>query len=344
MNRVKKMTSLLLTLCMLLSLLPAVSIPAAAADDDENVLRALGFDTGSVPDGYDSGEDASSPYGVPVTTVAPVKELYSIGDSEFDGAMLYGNNLKIDATTEELVDSGTYAGFHVHASAYQAVAGNFDGNGLEGQVALLTLVRSDSDGDYTYDLNLTFVDPTKLTNSSDYQQNTRHLMDDVATFANSSVFIDDYEETPVLYQGYLQIAAGDFDGNGIDEIAVYIPYDTNPIVKVFQLQADGTQWQTPSAWKLIKNYALSYDTYAPNQVCLTACDMTGDGIDDLGITWGGLYMDMSYTAGKAVVLRGSKDGDPLQTELPVPISNYENYGLLGVSMAFGDVDGDGKDN
>lgn len=147
-----------------------------------------------------------------------------------------------------------------------------------------------------------------------------------------------------MYQGYLQIAAGDFDGNGIDEIAVYIPYDTNPRIKVFQLQEAGTQWQSPDAWTLIKEYALSYDTYIPNQVGLTACDMTGDGIDDLGIAWGGLYSSTEYVASQAVVLRGSKAGDALETEIAVPISNYEDYGILSASLAFGDVDGDGKED
>ncbi len=342
-KRLHKFLSIAMTLIFIIGLLPAVSLPAAAADDEdeENVLSALGFDTSAEPDGYVAGEDSSSPYGVKNTAVAPVKELYTIGIA---GADLYGDNLDMAATTKEWVDSSKGVGMPLNATAYQGVAGNFDGNGLDGQVALLRMYRSGTDKNATYNLDLNFIDPTTTMDIFDYSSSTRRIMVDVKKFANSSTFIDDFIDFPNLYQGYLQIAAGDFDGNGIDEIVVYIPYDTNPRIKVFQLQESSTQWQTPDAWTLIKEYPLSYNTYAPNQVGLTACDMTGDGIDDLGITWGGIFSATERVASQAVVLRGSKAGDALETEIAVPISDYEGYGILSASLAFGDVDGDGNED
>ena len=121
----KKMTSLLLTLCMILALLPAVSMPAAAAGaDEEDALSALGFDTSEEPDDYIAGDSASTPFGADITMVAPVSELYTM--RKVGGASLYGDDLELDATTEALVDSGKYAGSSLMLpTTYQAAAGSF---------------------------------------------------------------------------------------------------------------------------------------------------------------------------------------------------------------------------
>ena len=349
-KRMKKIISLL-ALCMLLTLLPVVSMQASASsgDDEENVLSALGFDTSEEPDDYIAGDGASTPYGVDVTTVAPVSELYTIGSDIIDGALLYGNNLDLGATTDELIGSATTVGHHMPGTAYQATAGSFDGSGLDGQVATLVVTQNGTDGVYSYDLDLKLIDPNVLTSLVAYNQASKTLIDDSSEFANMGKSVgedvEDYSEDPIMLQAYLEVAAGDFDGDSVDEIAVYIPEQDNPRVVVYQLQAgDGEDWQTPSAWKVQFTYALSYQNYVPNQVGLTACDMTGDGVDDLGITWGDLHNSTSYTASKAVVLCGSNAGHPLQTSVNVPITPYNGYGMLRASMAFGDADGDGKDN
>ncbi|MEA5038625.1 MAG: S-layer homology domain-containing protein [Clostridiaceae bacterium] len=336
-ERTKKVISMLLTICLLFSLLPAISPPVAAASspsstDDENALSALGFDTSAEPDGYDDSESAANPYGVDSVTVAPVSELYTATPAS--GA-LYGDGLKLYATqTEFYADKDTLTGLPSSYSAYRSAAGCFDGSGLSGQVATAA-VKSNVGTTTTYDLDLFLTDPASGESSAAVQ-----LLTGCSAFANAGKGIEDYSDSG-LFLRYLQIAAGDFNGDGTDEIAVYIPEQGSPRIEVYQLQApEGETWQTASAWELRWTYYLSFDTYVPNLVSLTTGDMTGDGVDDLGITWGTVATN-AFGASKAVVLHGDKTGSYLQESSVFNLS-YNGYGITRAAMALGDVDGDGK--
>ncbi len=330
-KRLHKFLSIALALIFIIGLLPAVSTPASAADDEEDALAALGFDTAEAPDGYDSSSE-SSPYGTAVTTVSPVSELYVSGGSVGVGT-LYGDDVELGVDATELFGSGKNVGSSILGPS-AAVAGSFDGSGLDGQVAALQYSTANS--------RLLLIFKEIENSTSTYTSKT--VWDGESTeFANGGTTVEDTSTTSVLLQNYLQISAGDFNGDGTDEIAVYIPEQGSPRVVVYQLQpGDGETWGTSAAWVKQYTYDLSYDTYVPNQVSLTAGDMNGDGVDDLGITWGAYFMP-AYSASKAVVLCGSKSSDSLFDDThTLSLGTVNGYGFVRVSMALGDADGDGK--
>lgn len=351
MKRTKKATSILLAVCMIVSLLPVISLPAAAeSSSDENALTALGFDTTAEPEGYDSSASDTNPYGVDVTTVTPVKELYVATPGASGSGALYGDNLKLGATATEFYDDKDVVAAAPAYDTYRAAAGSFTGDGLSGQVVTVA-AKINTDIPATYNLDFYLTDPkskSTVANSA-----TKMLFDHAVTFGNSGNDVgENFKKFPVQFQNYLQITTGDFTGDGIDEIAVYIPEQGKPRVEIYQLQnLTKEAWKTASNWIPVWTRPLSTETLVPNMVSLTTGDMTGDGVDDLGITWGYFCMK-SITknthikeSSKAVVLHGSKDGDYLQKSTCIPLhynDSDSDYDIVRAAMALGDTDGDGK--
>lgn len=335
MRGIKKAISLWLCLCLLLGVLPVISPPVmAAADDEETALGALGFDDQEEPDGFVSGDEAATPYGVDVTTVAPVSELYLL--SSF-GESLFGHDLALGVSSEQFLASGQASHDLNFFSGYQAAAGSFDGSGLDRQVAMITL--GDGSAEKSFDLVLRITDPAEGMTLE--QMPAISLLDDCQGFANG---IDTLVSEKDYVQNYLQLAAGDFNGDGTDEIAVYLPEAGNPRVVVYQARPeDGETWKDASVWEELITYVLPYSTIVPNMVSLAVGDATGDGVDDLALSWGGRLDYSLYEASKAVVLSGSKAGQALQESISLPLGTEQGKGFLRGSLAFGDGDGDGKE-
>ena len=75
----RRILSVLLSLTICLSLLPATALAAQAGSSDSSrtVFDALGFDT-KAPEGYEQDESlAGTPYGKTFTTMAEVDELFT---------------------------------------------------------------------------------------------------------------------------------------------------------------------------------------------------------------------------------------------------------------------------
>lgn len=136
--------------------------------------------------------------------------------------------------------------------------------------------------------------PLYLGNAGDSTEKKGYLggtiTDQVYTWEFASIY---------AAHNYIELAAGDFDGDSIDEIAVYIGETGNPRVEIWKLQEqDGDGYLNPdhyqpkeiagfdmgevteSAWKIAWNYPLNQfkgsggAVLVPNMVSLTGATMT----------------------------------------------------------------------
>ncbi|MEA1961180.1 MAG: VCBS repeat-containing protein [Bacillota bacterium] len=135
---------------------------------------------------------------------------------------------------------------------------------------------------------------------------------------------EDFGEAPYQLQNYLQVKTGDFDGDGIDEIAVYVPQGagdaatSNSRVEIYKLKYTSTDGDTPESnylnmgkWEKAWTYSFYEEAYVSNMVSLVAGDFNRDGIDDLAMTWGVYYSSEYKNDSKAVILYGDNKNEML---------------------------------
>ena len=161
-------------------------------------------------------------------------------------------------------------------------------------------------------------------------------------------------------QNYIELSTGDFDGDSIDEIAVYIGATDNPRVEIWKLQDQNRDgYLNPGhykndeyigkvdtgkrTWKIAWTYPLDqYGTnVVPNMVSLSAADYDKDGIDDLAISWG-YFGDKSTNVqpSRATIMMGADNNKMLTRSYSF---NLKSGGtdIYRASFTAGDVDNDG---
>ena len=422
----RKGTSLLLALVMVLTLLPATALPAVAAsaqDQEGGALEALGIDSGKAPEGYDP--NAKNPYGKDTVTLNPVKELYTVGLSsnttsgeavrnkgplsEFKdpdntviynyfedrtqtlSGRLYGNEVWGKSTAAQVLSSGDSVvtgiatGISRHSATYRAslieshesvyrenvdvsttlynaagsfnialssvVEGNFDGN-TEGKTAQAVMVFTSefskngglyfSVGDI---LDGEYGSPKTLIS------NTADIGNPEARLDESDVTkIENFSTSPYLLQNYLQIATGDFDGCGRDEIAVYIPEFGKSRIEVYKLRITSSSGPKshlePDMWAREWTYSLQEFTYASNMVSMTTGDFNKDGICDLAATWGYYYGPDIKSGSRAVVMFGAETmmlSKAQEFALEVELEYGTKGQIIRGAFTYGDFLGIGSD-
>lgn len=253
--------------------------------------------------------------------------------------MLFDGSAEGITTMVQGAASYVYGGYAVTAT----VAGNFDGNaeGQEKQYALLSLTREDKETPSSLLLQILDAEDGNVTDLTTLDA-TKVLIEDFTNFGNGNDKQYSYQQ-----QNYLQLAAGDFDGNGIDEIAVYIPDNTDPRIEVYQYQkknaANDTSYQYPSNWTLVWSYSISKlgnKQYVPNMVSLLAGDFNEDGTEDLAITYSCYFSETSYVSGYAAVLFGGKD-NMLNEYQEFPLISTDGDEIVRAAFTFGEITGVG---
>lgn len=293
-------------------------------------------------------------------------------------------NTYYDADFSDSMKSKRYNFYHqdswLESPWSVAVEGNFstDNDGQKKQTAILYAIPArqrgygwSSDGniyEQALKLNLNIASPENGTHSSIYtNQGTTamskgDLLESVTINQNGGKLemadsnlakmkqIMEFKNAATV-MNHLKLTAGDFDGDGIDEIAFYTPfYDSGdtanyPSILVYDLQEmDGSKCFDKDSWKVSRvinlerwksntGYSDEYDI-APNIVSLTAADFDRDGTDDLAVSYG-YYGTYGEHPTKASVYLGGRAGEMLSQSIPLTLGNVFRTGL-----ATGDVDGD----
>ncbi|MEQ4206269.1 FG-GAP repeat protein [Actinopolymorpha sp. B9G3] len=160
------------------------------------------------------------------------------------------------------------------------------------------------------------------------------------------------------------IAAGDTNGDGLDDLAIGIPqnrqertYATGAVIVVTGDEINGLASANAHLWQLdsagVPGSPSPFGSDKPNSFGdeLAFGDYDGDGFDDLAIGIPGAPVTTSTgkqeDAGLITVLRGSANGltpgELLTQQTPGVPGTADTHDLFGSSMAAGDSNGDGDD-
>lgn len=163
-----------------------------------------------------------------------------------------------------------------------------------------------------------------------------------------------------MAQNYLELATGDFDGDSIDEIAVYIGETNNPRVEIWKLQEqDGDGYLNPGhyadhdflgtasvdtgkrTWKIAWTYPLNQygSGKVPNMVSLSAADYDKDGIDDLAVSWG-YFGSGAIQPSRATIMMGADNNQMMTRKYSFDLKSG-GTDIYRASFTAGDVDNDG---
>lgn len=260
-----------------------------------------------------------------------------------------GNYTKLNSGTHNGTADGKYAytdyltGLNTAESKqgvmYDVAAGNFDGNkaGKSAQIAMVYTKAYSANGG----LYLKFGD-AKGTGTNAYGTSSIELLSRDKKLGNPDLLMDEkkvenFAENPYQLKNYLQVATGDWDGDGVDEVAVYIPEEDNSRIAVYSLQKTGNDdYKSASNWALAWTYYLKEDHVVSNMISMTSGDVDRDGIDDLSCTWGYYYGPEQNKGSKAVVMFGAKDTDLLKRSQQFDIT-YGSSNIVRASFVFGDI-------
>ena len=151
--------------------------------------------------------------------------------------------------------------------------------------------------------------------------------------------VENFAENPYQLKNYLQVATGDWDNDGKDEVAVYVPEVGNSRIEIYDLQTE--DYSNPSNWRQAWTYFFREGRVVSNMISLVSGDVNQDGVDDLACTWGYYYGPQQNAGSRAVVMFGSTSAHMLQSSQEFPLT-YEGSNLVRASFAFGDMTGGGK--
>lgn len=151
--------------------------------------------------------------------------------------------------------------------------------------------------------------------------------------------VENFAENPYQLKNYLQVATGDWDNDGKDEVAVYVPEVGNSRIEIYDLQTE--DYANPSNWRQAWTYFFREGSVVSNMISLVSGDVNQDGVDDLACTWGYYYGPQQNAGSRAVVMFGSTSAHMLQSSQEFPLT-YEGSNLVRASFAFGDMTGGGK--
>jgi len=231
-------------------------------------------------------------------------------------------------------------------AASSTAKGNFNGNddGQEAQVVMVSTNKLAPDGG----LYLSFGEYNDSKDSNyGYFGSPKVMLSPSQPIGNGSATIsEDFQDNPYLMQNYLKVSAGDYDNDGTDEVAVFVPSKGNSRIEIYKLKtkslsSDSLEYfGNPSNWGIIWTYPLSEVEYVSNMVSLTSEDFNEDGVDDLAIAWGYYYGPNAKKGGTAAVLFGS-ESSMLQDSTTFPLK-YGTSDIVRAAFTYGDVIGDGS--
>ncbi|MBE5942349.1 MAG: VCBS repeat-containing protein, partial [Lachnospiraceae bacterium] len=342
----KRIVSIVMVLIMCITLLPQ-SMPAVEAasnmeggfeGQEADVYTALGFDTSVKPEGYDPNT-TDNPYGKKKFTGNQVFEAMITGP---DGAAVYGKNNNGHSTTDI---SGYPSSTNKNGLGMSAAASaDFDGDGLPGEVVYVGI-----------ETNKTLTGEKLYLVTGDAKSVKFGSKKQIGKITPQSVAGEKHSWFDYAWQNLLQVTAGDYDGDGYAEIAVYVAENGNARVEVYKCRRTSDSatdcWMDMGNWVRVWSHVLSNTAgEVPNMVSLVSGDFNRDGIDDMAVS-SGRFIPSTQSTGRgkvsaicekstATVLWGD-DADMLQKDSPIDLNEKELGEQVRVSLITGDLDGDG---
>ncbi len=353
---------------------PASDEQDVSFDRGGGVLDSIGIDTSKVPETYDPNS-TDNPYGSDVTTTIEMSELVKFNTSAPNGenSFLYGDRAKLDGEYQTLESSVRKSDAAVSGPGEHAFIAGTDcdvtGSGRSSAVAIVYSNYRHKENGQQSDHNI-YMEV--------YDPKTGKTFEHPFVISN---FIGNQLRMDYSVQSQLQIAAGDFDNDSVDEIAVYVPSKDgteNPRVAIYDL-TNGKECADPyweGAWTNAWNYILpkntaqivditgnesggsvterTYMSNFYNNIDLAAGDADNDGSCDLVISYGAsdVFADgldkrevLRSLPSSSVILYGSNGngGHGGQMLEEAQELSYGDEELIRVSFAFGDLDGDGNE-
>ena len=365
---IKQSLCFLLTVVFIFGSIPGFALPVfgSSADnlEDTDAFDAIGIDT-STPEDVDLSS-TDNPYGTDRINILPVYELFEgyMGNDGKQNSILYGDNAEMLVSQntfyndqDELKNGGS---FTTSMAAFSAASGDFTGS--EQDDMLVSVAAGDwdreSEDEHTKKgahagIHLYITNP-KTGETSPVK--TLINNNDTSFIGNIGRYDEeDFSEAPYQLQNYLQVETGDFDGDNIDEIAVYVPQGgggtstSNSRVEIYKLKYSSTAGDRPAdnyldmrEWELAWTYYFYEGYYVSNMVSLLSGDFNRDGTDDLAMSWGVYYSSDYKNESKAVILYGDNENRMLQEDKWFDLS-YGNSQIVRAAFAYGDVNGDNTD-
>ncbi len=252
------------------------------------------------------------------------------------------NNIPAKGYLTKATGASTNLGGGFNYALSTVAAGNFNGNknGLSAQTVMVYTSALSSNGG----LYLRLGD----AKSGDYAAAAKELLSTSKQIGNPDLQSDgkpaeDFASAPYQLQNYLQVATGDWNGDGLDEIAVYIPEVGNSRIVVYALQLTdsddkATAYKDPDKWRVVWTYALREGAVVSNMVSLVSGDVNRDGIDDLAATWGYYYGPQQNVGSTAVVMFGAKGTNMLKSSQQFNLA-FGTSNIVRATFAFGDMAG-----
>ena len=325
--------SAFLALAICFGLLPQTAFAAqtGSTDASRTVFDALGFST-KAPTGYEDNEGITdTPFGKTYSTLTEVDELFVMNTKD-KKATLYGDGLADGSTLNAFWNrkSETDMSGMPDTTSVQMIEGNFStaNNGQKKNVVALSSDLADN-GLCRWQLE---------TLSADGKTGSPILPKQHLAATGGA--------TPAALYNNCAITAGDFDGDGIDEIA-FTENSINSIsIIVYKLQeTDGDSYLNGSNWKETITFAspridISTSRSATiNMISLVAADINKDGIDDLAVAAGSFDPDKDGKryCSKVLIAWGADKGTMLTEQTQLDIGDVYRAGI-----AVGDLDNDGR--
>ena len=300
----------LLTAVMLVTMLPpAFTADARAAETGEARRNAFGFDTSQSPDGFNAA-DGKNPYGQGKVALNPISELFvATSAAGTYQAKTYNNYSAGSAPMSGSVNTLISRSSNCNSKFVRAVAFDPTGSGKDDHIAYIG-IGSDNKAEVW------------VLNAKTGQQSADcHLSDQAISWIGG---VRQWE-----YFGFVAITAGDFDGDGKDELMAYDAANGTLYQVTYR---NGSFSKSVFETFLGTGVSTTSKTTAP-MLDLAAGDLDRDGTDDLAVA----YASADGQDGVLHIKRTGEKGNDSHTFL-----KYNNYTTShGVSVDIGDVNGDG---
>ena len=280
-------------------------------------------------------------------------EYYHIGNGKGESGSSNGTNgnYRASVTNRSTQLSNNESGLNFKFALSSVASGNFDGNkqGKKAQTVMVYTTEQSANGG----LYLRFGDA-----AGTYGKNAIELIPTTKKIGNpdlkddSDNYVEIFAANPYQLKNYLKVATGDWDNDGVDEVAVYVPeigYSRLLVYKFAGVSSDKgpdglykfSSYSDTAKWDLIWSYYFNEGDVVSNMVSLTSGDVNRDGIDDLAATWGYYYGPTQNKGSRAVVMFGAPKTAILQKSQEFSLT-YGNSNIVRASFAFGDLAGSGE--